>query len=244
MIAKRKQIGGNWSARLGVLGYTFPASPATANVTTAISTTLSTAGELEGVAVALPVTPSTGVTVPGVITTGTNNYVQLRNSTTKGPLDDGTGVEVYGRITEAASLYTLSLYTLVAGVETAYAPVSPVDVDFYFPYRIPFNRLPTDINISTSAQFVKDDPSASFSSQVLVSELLTITVTDTLPNLTFVPDDPANVQLVINTLSEDNFGGGSASYSVSGVVLTWSAANAGYPLVPGDKVVARYTTTV
>lgn len=241
---KRKQLDGNLSARYGVLGYTFPASPTAANVTTVINSTLSTAGELDGAAVALNLVPSSGVDVAGVVVTAPKNYVQVRNNTTKGPLDDGAGNEVYGRVTEASSVYTLSLYTLIAGVETAYAPVSPTAIDFFFPYRIPFNRLPTDILIESNAQFVKDDPSQSFSSQVTVTENLTIAVTNTVPNLTFTPDDPTNVQLIVNKIVEDSFGGGAASFSISGVIITWSAANAGYPLVPGDRVRARYTTTI
>jgi hypothetical protein len=242
-MAARKQIRGHIAKRLGILSFPFPAA-ASEIVTTTISTVLSTAGETDGVAVPLPVQPSPNVNTTGVITTGVKNLVQIVDATSRKAIEDGSNNEVYGRITEAASVYTLSLYSIVAGVETAFTPAAPLTINFYFPYRIPYAMLPTDIDIEVPANVIGDDPSAAFSSQVRVSELLTVTGANTLTNLSFTPDDVDNVELIVWGQSVDNFGGGTAPFSVTGVVITWSAANAGYPLAVGDRVIARYTATV
>jgi hypothetical protein len=70
------------------------------------------------------------------------------------------------------------------------------------------------------------------------TELLTAG-TNTISNLTFTPDFNYNVQLFLNGKCETVVGN---SFSVSGKVITWIAANAGYNIDSTFEVVARYTT--
>lgn len=72
-------------------------------------------------------TPSTGDTVKGVIVDPPNNRVVIRDDTpaTLGDeLKDAFGNTVYARITKAGAVWTLSYYTDVAGVETAYTMIA------------------------------------------------------------------------------------------------------------------------
>jgi hypothetical protein len=79
-------------------------------------------------------TPSSGATVPGVVVAAPENKVLLRQAsgTDEGDVfKDGSGNIVYGRITEAAAVWTLSYYVDIAGVETAYS-FSGADVRWYY----------------------------------------------------------------------------------------------------------------
>ena len=76
-------------------------------------------------------------TALGFITTGANNKALVLNSTNKSAIEDGAGNEVYARLTEAAGVYTLSYYSLVAGIETAYS-LPATTIDFYVNYSYSF----------------------------------------------------------------------------------------------------------
>lgn len=65
-------------------------------------------------------TASTGDTVKGVVVS-TNNTCFLRDPVSGDWLEDGSGRRVYGRITEAAGVWTLSFYVNIAGVQTAHS---------------------------------------------------------------------------------------------------------------------------
>jgi hypothetical protein len=75
--------------------------------------------------------PSSGTTVKGVVVTTVYNRVVIRNFSDDEILD-GSGNEVYGRITESAGTWTLSYYSLVSGTETAYSFSASSDVRWYF----------------------------------------------------------------------------------------------------------------
>jgi hypothetical protein len=80
-------------------------------------------------------TPGGGTTTEGVVTTGTYNKIVLRQASGIEQGDvftDALGNVVYGRLTEAASVWTLSFYVLLSGVETAYTFASSVDVSWYY----------------------------------------------------------------------------------------------------------------
>lgn len=61
-----------------------------------------------------------GASVIGVITTAPNNLVHIIDSSLGTFLEDAGGQRIYGRITEASGVWTLSFYTNEAGVETAH----------------------------------------------------------------------------------------------------------------------------
>jgi hypothetical protein len=78
-------------------------------------------------------TPSTADTVKGVVVTGANHTILRDNfSATQGDqLRDSNGDLIYGRITYAATVWTLSFYKNVAGVETAHS-FTAQDVAWYY----------------------------------------------------------------------------------------------------------------
>lgn len=68
-------------------------------------------------------TPGGGTSAEGVVTTGAYNKVLIRQATGAEAGDvftDTLGNEVYGRLTEAAGVWTVSFYVDVSGVQTAY----------------------------------------------------------------------------------------------------------------------------
>lgn len=62
-----------------------------------------------------------GDAAEGVPTTDPNNIVALYSKDTGEEIEDAGGQRVYGRITEAAGVWTLTYYTNEAGVETAHS---------------------------------------------------------------------------------------------------------------------------
>lgn len=211
----------------------FTTSAATSDVvTTPITTALTTAGN-NGVAVPLQV--STDVFTIGVVTAGSNR-VLIFDNTNKLPISDGNGDEVYGRITEAAGVYTLSYFVETAGVETAYAMVG-ADIDFEFAYRFDFVRFPADATIKVKSRNVGDDP-ASGGSGSSVEEIINISALNTFADLTFNPS--SNVILYINGKGEDNLSGGA--FTEVAKAITWSSGNAGYDAETTDRAVAVYSS--
>lgn len=74
---------------------------------------------------------SSGVTDPGVVVTVPYNRVIIRNSANDEEYKDALGNAVYGRLTFATSVWTLSYFTDVSGTETPYS-FSSSGVRYYF----------------------------------------------------------------------------------------------------------------
>jgi len=80
-------------------------------------------------------TPSTNDVTLGVVVNTPYNRVILRQASgpdENDPFTDGSGNEVYGRVTESVGVWTLTYYVDLAGVETAYSFGSPVDIRWYY----------------------------------------------------------------------------------------------------------------
>lgn len=231
---KLRQIDGLFDAPIGAIG--FAASGSSNTVTTPITTVLSTAGN-GGISVPLQVASTSQV---GVITTGSDARVEIVDSSTKKKIADASSNEVYGRLSESSGAYTLSYFSLVAGSETAYT-IPSTSIDFYFNYRYDLYRLPSNFAISLGARVVSNDPaSVGGSTARWVTEKLTVTALNTLSALSNAPTVTTNIFLIVNGKTENAFGGGSAAFSVSGTTVSWSAANAGYPLETTYDVIAYY----
>jgi hypothetical protein len=224
-LVQSKQVKKFIDSYVGVTSFT--ASGTSTVVTTAITTALSTAGE-GGVSMPLQVASSSQV---GAIVTG-NNRVEIYDSTTKEKLVS-SGLEVYGRLTQSAGVYTLSYFVLDAGVETAVTIAT--DINFEFPYRFDFARVPSDFAISVKTKFVGEDPNGS--GYTIIREVRSVTALNTLANLSKTP--LYGVELIVNGVSELSVG---ISFSVSGKAITWNATNAGYALETTDAVIAVYET--
>jgi hypothetical protein len=197
-------------------------------VTTALTTALSTASSTGGV---MPLQVASA-SVFGVVTTAAKNKVAIFDTATKLPISSG-GNEVFGRLTEAAGVYTVTYFTLVAGVETAYN-MPATNIDFEFFYRFDFERLPADFATGVSARVVSDDPTGG---SIPVEELRTVTALNTLQALSFAPAPANSLVLVVNHLEYSPLDG---AFTVTGTAVTWIPGVAGFNLETTDKVVAKY----
>lgn len=213
----------------------FSANGGSNDVTSAITTALSTAGD-GGVSVPLQPSASNGL---GVITTGANNRVEIYAATSKDKFLATNGEEVYGRLTEAGGVYTLTYYTLAnTGVETAYTFAASTPIDFEFGYRFDFYRYPSDGAIGLKARNISDDPSAGGGSPY--REKLAVTAQNTIADLAKTPLSSSLIELLVNGISYDSFS--VAAFTLTGKALTWSATNAGFNIETTDRVIASYFT--
>jgi hypothetical protein len=112
-----------------------------------------------------------GAAALGVLTTAPDNKVQLIATDTGTVIEDAGGQKVYGRLTWAASVWTLSFYTNEAGVETAHSLAS-TDITIF--YREVFNlatrpTIPADIGEIGSLDLTADVVDASPTQRGVVS---------------------------------------------------------------------------
>ena len=227
------------SAKIAVGGFVVAAPVTSSVITAALGTALTTAGN-GGTAVPVIVSAATGAAIgleqftPGVITTGLN-LSQIFDAN-GGKIVDGSSNEVYGRITEAAGVYTLSYYSLVAGVETAFAMPAQT-IDFTASYRYTFTQKPTDSELLISSTYIGEDPASTGGRKIM--HTIAVTALNTVSPLLFTPLN-TTVQLIIQGHSEDEIPGGA--FTVAGTTVTWVPATAGYDLNIGDRVVAVYQT--
>lgn len=139
MITKAKYIDKLVAQAIAV--YPFVATGSSINVTSAITTALSTQG-FNGSA--LTVANSTADNVAGICTTDPQNIVPIVLHSNREPIYSNTK-NVFGRITHSAGVYTLSFYTISGGTETAYTFSGPTSIRFYFLYRAQVGKVKTDL---------------------------------------------------------------------------------------------------
>lgn len=166
-----------------------------------------------------------------------NKQLQLWDSTSKSAISDGAGNEVYAKITKPSSVYLLNYYSLVAGAETAYSMAASASVDFAPIYFYNDLKLPVDAFTRVKAIEVGEDP---INRSVEYSELLSVTATNTLSDLSTTPVDGSKVTLLINGLAYDSVDG---SVSTSGTEVTWNftAGSGGFDIATtGYTVEAVY----
>jgi hypothetical protein len=221
-----KQIEKFTIGRLGSSG--FSGAGTSDVVTTAITTAAGTDN--------VPVQVATATTL-GFITTGANNKVLILDSTSKAAIDDGAGNEIYGRLTEAAGVYTLSYYSLVVGVETAYV-LPATTIDFFVNYNYSFEKLPADILVRINTAIVGEDPKNS-DGRPIRNEKVNVTGLNILADLAFLPITNS-LALYVNGKAESE--GASEGFTRVGKVLTWDATDAKYNLETTDTVIAHYNT--
>jgi len=100
-------------------------------------------------------------TVVGIVQDAAYSYqIPIRNASTRDVIDDGSGNEVYARLSCPGGVYTLTFYSYVAGVETAYTFAAPTAIDIgYVLVSQDFMRLPAHAGV-VQGEFFGDQAGA------------------------------------------------------------------------------------
>jgi hypothetical protein len=232
-----KQIAKLIAGVIKITGFTVTASTSSTVITSQLATALSTAGNGGG---SVALIQSTNNTSPGVPTSSPGNKSEIWNSTTKEKMATAAGYEIYGRLTFAASIWTLSYYYLDGtGTEQSYTLLNtdPTLIDVDFIYRFQFVDFPTDGLVSIITRNVYFDPVGSGAAAIV--EQLTVTATNVLSNISVAPGFPTKTILFVNGKAEAAVAV-PAPFTLAGNVVTWSSSNAGYILETTDNVVVEY----
>lgn len=228
-LVQRKQIKAFLGGRIYIAGYAFAGGANNFSATAQLTTALATAGRSNS---AVPLQTYIADTRQGVLAAG-RNIVEIYNATTKQKITDASGNEVYGRID---ATWTVSLFSEIAGVETAYTLVAATTLDYAVPYIFTFDSLPEDALLGVKSTYVNDDPFASGGR--VAFELLTVTALNTLSALTN-PYSNGVAEMYINGQMVSTLDG---SFTLTGgsTAVTWVPATAGYNLQTTDIVHIRY----
>lgn len=204
-------------------------------VTTPLTTAASSAGDLSA-SVPLQVSTYNSTTqTEGYVATTTDNKVEIYRNSDKKKIEDTSGNEVYGRLTESGGVYTVTYYSLVSGVETAYSFSGATSVDMEVPYNFEFHHLPRNFAIAIQARNVDEDSDSG--NGRFVMEATTPTGTNTLPDLAKTPI-VGTLRAFVNGQHIDTLSG--SGFTHTGKVLTWTAATVGFSVETADRVVVEY----
>lgn len=152
------------------------------------------------------------------------------NGRTIKALVGGQDFSVYGRITEAGGVYTLSyFYRDGAGVETS-AILAAQDILFSFVYRFQLWHSNPRYDTVARLKFVGIDGGGNN----IYEELLTVVTADTVPDITKTPADHIKLSFGGHELSTLTGG-----FTIVDKTITWGGL---YPLEVGDELVATYAT--
>lgn len=207
------------------------ASANSLNVTSALTTALATAGN-GGTSV--PLNPNGSNTTEGVIT-GSTSIVPVYAYPSGQSIEIG-GNQVYGVITFATSVYTVSFYTLVSGTQTP-ATLNQA-VNLLIPYAFTFNDLPYTAILAVQ----NSDPGGPGVGlgHYYVDTGITCTSTNTISNLTKLPVDTNSVVLYVNGQALAS----GVGFSVSGQSVSISSGQItanGFNINTTDSIFATYS---
>ncbi len=150
-----------------------------------------------------------GSAAEGVLTDISHNRVDLIDPSTRTYFEDAQGQKVYGRITYAASVWTVSFYTNEAGVETAYS-FSSSDVDILFREVFKSANRPTISENPT--EFGTLDVTADVADATSTGRGVVSTGTQTFGGAkTFNGDLTANAQMKLAELVDSTTAGTAAT---------------------------------
>lgn len=239
MLVQSKQIQKLIAGYMPVNNLAFPTG-SSMNVSAALTSAAATAGfGATPVPVQVGSITSTGGN-EGFIVSG-KNVCQVYDSEGQ-KMADSSGNEVYGRLSVVSGAYTLSLFSNLNNVETAFVMSAPTTISFSPSYIYSFAHLPADFATSLAEAYQGNDPKdlAPIVSQ-MVSQLLPISTINTLPVLTYNYTPGEEFFLFVNGEAANALGP-TPAFNVVGKNITWYAANAGYSLTSSDEVVAFYGT--
>jgi hypothetical protein len=233
-----KQITRFFQAPIGISGFS-TAGGSSDTITSAITAALNTAAD-SGSSVPLQVgNGAPGSQVEGVQTAAGLNLTPIYNSGTKIKYLDGSGAEVYGKVTNLGSTWTLSYFSLSGGTENAFTMPASASIAFELPYVFTFDHLPYTAMMAVLERHVAPSSATGAAGTRLFAEAVAVTSANTLAGLTNAADGKI-ARLNVNGLIYTNLGS-APSFTVSGKTITWSAANAGFALATSDVVSAEYS---
>ena len=234
-----KQIDRYLQAPVGIAGFS-TAGGTSDTITSAITSALSTASDA-GTSVPLQVGSGTpGSQAEGVQVAAGLNRTLIYNFGTTVRYLDGSGNDVYGKVTNSGATWTLSYFSVIAGTETAFAMPASASISFEVPYVFTLADLPYTSLMAMLERHVAPDSALSGGSGTRIfTEVLTVTAADTVSNLTNTATSTKQC-LVVNDVAYYSLGA-SPPFTVSGKAVTWNAANAGFHLATSDLVVADYS---
>lgn len=226
---------GSYRAGLVALSGFASAGGASDNVSTALATLLSTCTRQGAALPAQSAVLTSGSEAEGVITSTPLNKVAIRGANDQ-HIVDANGNDVYGRITLAGAVWTVTYYSMAGGTETAYTGIAAGTALtmlmpclfqlFHYPYSA--DLMVEDLSVDSELGLVGKRPFAAN---------LAITTANTVPNLPQAA--VGEVHLVINGINYSSLDTNPA-FIVSGNAVTWSAANS-FTLAVGSNVVAYGT---
>jgi len=150
-----------------------------------------------------------------------------------------TGTMPVADITDPLTLidtkYNLGFFHFVEGVELPWRNDETINVDFYTTVALQPEKVPFDALMKGSGGFL--DVVAG-STTKLVVEQVAPTGLNVPGNLGYVSQAALKVKMFVNG-SLQPYGAGKA-YTISGQVVTWNAANAGFALEATDEVIYEY----
>lgn len=152
-------------------------------------------------------------------------------------IDDGSGNEVYGKITKPAADWIISFYTLVAGVETPYTMVAGKLITFQVRAYVSFE---TSIQVDDfTPNIVGNDPRA-MSTGTFMKESILIISDNIIPDLAKTPIAGSVAMYVLGSLQDDLKP--LPDYTIAGKTITWNALNGGFSIKSGWRVMVFYRT--
>lgn len=165
--------------------------------------------------------PSSGTTDPGVVVTAPYNTAILRQGSGAGVGDefvDGFGNVVYGRLTEASGTWTLSYFVNLAGTETAYSFLTPVDVTWY--YQELYNPLDNPPVYDTSFFIPSDNATQDVVDASVSQRGVVNTSTQSFGgNKTFVGDLTAAARVMGASSTDSSTTGSNAAVPAPGTLV-------------------------
>lgn len=191
------------------------------------------------------------VTISGVVgNTAANGtfYVNVLTTTTFALYSNAgltipvIGNGVYSSGGTLNNAYILSfVFKNLSNVEIPHNFTASILIDMEFVYRFYFNELPTDFAVGLTTRNVFVDEEGGGTSGTPYIEVVNVSGSNTLANLTYLPVNSSAVTLYINTKPELTLTG-TPSFTMSGTGITWNPSNAGYNIDVSDVVIAKYTT--
>jgi hypothetical protein len=191
-------------------------------VTTSLNAALSTLGVASQAA-----TMAAGANVPGVFAAPPQNFVSIYGTNRK-PVLTSTGRIVYGRLTVAGGVWTLSYFTWDGAAEAAYTFAEATSIDIVYSLFTHAADRPSGWEVLVTEYDLSSHSSGGNGlNRVALNTTAQSTIADMADNA-----PTGNALLVVNGVQYDS-NRTNPFFTVSGKSVTWSFSNAGFHLPAG-----------